>query len=69
MSAWLKNYYQSDELPPRDIIVSGYCAAVRVLRNPQRFPNADKTTLYTLIEELEADAEACQMLPDPELIV
>lgn len=64
MNAWLRNHFQSDELPPADILTSAYLAAVRVVADAGRFPNADRATLSRLIEEMEADAEICNILAE-----
>jgi len=65
MTPWLKNHFQSDELPPRDIVESALLAAHRVIQNPSQFPKADFTTLYRLIEEIENDQDCVWMLTEP----
>jgi len=62
MNIWLRNHFQSDDLPPTDILRSSYEAACRVLQNPARFPNADFAMLTRLIEEMETDAEICNLI-------
>lgn len=64
MNAWLRNHYQSDTLPPVDVLVTSYRSAQSVLHNPVRYPNADRATLTRLVEEMEADAEICNILAE-----
>lgn len=62
MNTWLKNHFQSDDLPPRDILQSSYDAACRVVQNPHLFPRANFAVLHKLIEEMETNPEICNLL-------
>jgi hypothetical protein len=62
MNDWLKNHFQSDEVPPKDILQSTYNSACLVINNPARFPKANRTVIMRLVEEMEASAEICNIL-------
>lgn len=62
MNVWLRNFFQSDELPPLDVVKSTYVSACKVLHNKEKFPNADYPTLTRLVEEMEADPEICNII-------
>lgn len=67
MTPFLKSHFQSDELPPRDIVEGALNAAHRVIQNPEQFPKADFATLYRLIEELENDQDVVWLLTEPSI--
>jgi hypothetical protein len=62
MNRWLKDHFQSDELPPKDVLQAAYDAAIRVLHDTINYPNANRVILSRLIEEMEADPEICNIL-------
>lgn len=64
MNTWLKNYFQSDDLPPTDVLISTYKAARRVVTNREVFPLGNHRLLSRLIEEMEADPEICNILAE-----
>jgi hypothetical protein len=65
MSPWLKNHFQTDEVPDFDILDSALKAAHKVTSNQEQFPKADFATLYRLIEEIENDQDCIWTLTTP----
>lgn len=62
MNTWLRNHFQSDTTPPADVLQKTYDAACDVLHHSNAYPLADTKLLNRLIEEMEADAEICNLL-------
>jgi len=62
MNDWLKAYFCSDELPRKTVLQATYNSACEILQNPAKYPKANRTVLTRLVEEMETDAEICNIL-------
>jgi|LakMenE18May11ns_1017448.scaffolds.fasta_scaffold8721575_2 hypothetical protein len=54
-SKFLQDHFYDDDVP-YDIFIESYKAAVRVLNNPELYPNSDYGYFVTLEEELMLQA-------------
>ena len=61
MNAWLKNYFQSDEVPSKEILQRTYDSACRTVQSGDDVFGTLKL-MNRLIEEMEADAEICNII-------
>lgn len=66
MNEWLKDHFKTEELPSAEVLVRAYRVATLALReaNKANFPNVDFNRLRRLIEEMEANAEICNILAE-----